>query len=254
MIKSYFKSTPYNFESTDRYKSYEYDEYSSIINELVYTFGRVYLFIGISDEFDDSYYMLVDSNGVINYHSMVGYIGESLKDFMSKSGYKKFKDYFLKSLEYQRDWRKQFDSDIYVSTPNAYTKVDYYLTEKGVPVVRKRITNLDQYVSENVNELDKKTIRSKFWLSFWHMFGFHHITNIRTIYDEVEYDRELEDTIPDFTNINEIHVGQCRLCNRIIKVKHSSKFVNFCDKHTWCRKLFKPLYRFCYFYRREIKD
>ena len=84
MIKDFFKTNPYKFEPTDRYKNCDYDNYVDMVNELVYSFGRVYLFLGISDEFDDAYYIFADSNGLISYHSMVGDIGEPLKYYMKK--------------------------------------------------------------------------------------------------------------------------------------------------------------------------
>ena len=254
MIKNFFKTNPYKFEPTDRYKNCNYDNYANMVNELVYTFGRVYLFLGISDEFDDAYYIFADSNGLISYHSMVGDIGEPLKDYMKKSSYKVFKKYFLDHQKYQRDWRKSFDSGIYLDTPNKYTHIDYELTDKGVPVIRKRYTNLDKYECDNSFVLDNKNIRHKFWMSFWHIFGFHYIVNVRTIYDEVQYERESIEEIPNWSNIDEISIGRCKLCEKIVKVKPRSKFVDYCHNHEWCYKLFKPIYKFCYYYRREIKD
>ena len=247
-IRDFLKNKQ-DFKRTTQFKNSSELEYKEYINQLVYNFGEVYMFLGICDDWDDCFYIMADSSGVIHYHSCVGELGQPLQDMMTDVSYKKFKNFFIKNLKYQREWRTKFDNRIYLPESNEFNVVEYY-TQNGMPFIKERRTNIDKaFKKPHLSKEEKRDIRKKFWEYFWHMFGLHCIYERDYIYDEYKLDQERDLHVT--TESEGILTGRCDVCNRRMQIKLGW----ICNwsiwyKHKWLGKLCKPFIRFFDLYKR----
>lgn len=248
-IRDFFENKP-TFKRTTRYKNEVELKTKPLINELVYNFGEIYLYLGICDGFDDFYYIMVNARGDLSYHSCVGDVGTPLKDLMKEDEYKKFKNSFIKGLKYQRDWKKTWDKRIYLHEPTKYLQVEYFIQD-GVPFVKELKTNIKEYYKIHLSKDERKRIRKRFWNYFWHMFGFHHMCERCYEYDELQ-------VVNDENNIKEVNgeydtvlTGVCDICRR--KMIISEGWISnwqFWYKHKIIWFFCKPIVTFLDMYKR----
>lgn len=235
-IKDFFKNKP-TFKRTTKYKNNQELTTKEYVNELVYSFGQIYLYVGLSDCFDDIYYILIDSNGTIHYHSCVGELGTPLLDYMTDDKYKKFKQYFISSIKYQRNWRISWDNGCYLPESNDNLEVEYY-NQNGLPIIKELKTNIKDYYKCHLSKDEKKKIKKEFWNYFWHIFGLHHIGERCYEYDEVK-------AIKDEENYDSVLTGICTICKH--KIKISEGWISnwsFWYKHKWLWFICKPVVTF----------
>lgn len=235
------------FKKTTQFKNCPELAEKPYLNELVYSWGQVFLFIGLDDTYDDIFYIMVDSSGVIHYNSCVGELGQPLKDLMSEESYKAFKKRFLACIKYQRDWRIKFDNRVYLPESNLTNVVKYY-KQDGMPIIKERKTNIKDIGGCNLTKEERKNIRKEFWKYLLHMLGFHHICERNYIYDEYALDGDKSAIGVDTEGIL---IGRCDVCNRGIKIKPgwiANKSIWY--KHKWLGRLCGPFIRFFDLYKR----
>lgn len=245
-IKDFFKNKQI-FKRTTKFKCCPELQDKPYLNELIYSWGQVYLFIGLNDTWDDTFYIMVDSSGVIHYNSAVGELGIPLIDYMDEESYKKFKKYFIANLKYQRDWRIKFDNRVYLPESSRTNVVEYY-KQDGMPIIKERKTNVEDMGGCHLTKEERKTIRKDFWKYLWHMLGFHHICERNYVYDEYKLDN---DESMMGCDPNGVLIGRCDVCNRGIQINPGWLANNsIWYKHKWLGKLCKPFIQFFDMYKR----
>lgn len=248
-IRDFFETKP-TFKRTTKYKDNQELKTKEYVNELVYNFGKIYLYVGLSDCFDDIYYIMIDSNGGIHYHSCVGELGTPLWDYMCEDKYKKFKKYFISSIKYQRNWRTSWDKSCYLPKPSEYLQVEYFIQD-GLPIINELKTNIKDCYKLNLPKEEKTRIRKRFWNYFWHMFGFHHICERRYEYDELQVvnDEDHENNL--IGEYNSVLTGVCDVCKRKIMISEGwccNRQIWY--KYKWLGKICKPFITFLDMYKR----
>ena len=143
-INDFFKNKP-QWKRTTRYKNNVELTTKPYVNELVYSFGQIYLYLGLLDDFDDIYYIKVGIDGIIHYESCVGAIGVPIKDMiLDDEQYKKIKNSFIKNIKRQCEWRKSWDKRVYLPENTDTMQVEYFtaLQTKSLSLMQSRISVL----------------------------------------------------------------------------------------------------------------
>lgn len=183
------------------------------INELIYFYGKIYLFLGYLETFEDSYYILSDYSGILTYHSCVEALDFCLKDKMCSKEYKQVKKNFLVILQKQRSFKKTFDSRVFLQKTDDNYKI-HYCVYKNIPIIKEYRHNIESFVTQRCSKAKKKEIRIKFLHYLLHLLGFHIVYNIQPRYNEEKLYRTGKSP--------SILTGYCSICKQEIKVKESN--------------------------------
>ena len=247
-INDFFKNKP-QWKRTTRYKNNVELTTKPYVNELVYSFGQIYLYLGLLDDFDDIYYIKVGIDGIIHYESCVGTIGVPIKDMIhDDEQYKKIKNSFIKNIKRQCEWRKSWDKRVYLPENTDTMQVEYF-KQDGIPFIKELKKNIKQAYAYHLYDDERKRIRKRFWNYFWHMFGFHHISHREWVYDEVQAEKDNNETY----NYDAIYTGTCDVCKHTFEIKPGwiwTKQFWYKKQWKWLTFICKPFITFLDMYKR----